>query len=36
MSLVSQSPLPVRPPSGKPTGNKKPANFDDLEDDIPF
>jgi single-strand DNA-binding protein len=24
------------PPSGKSTGNKKPANFDDLEDDIPF
>jgi len=24
------------PPSGKSTGGKKPANFDDLEDDIPF
>jgi single-strand DNA-binding protein len=23
-------------PPGKPAGNKKPANFDDLEDDIPF
>jgi single-strand DNA-binding protein len=23
-------------PAGKSTGNKKPANFDDLDDDIPF
>jgi single-strand DNA-binding protein len=24
------------PPSGKSAGSKKPANFDDLDDDIPF
>ena len=35
---VAREPEPstIVPPSGKPTGNKKPANFDDLEDDIPF